>query len=87
MLSAHMKRLTVVILISIGALAASSAVALAHKTPFAWTASKARVVLQEESTIALPPDQREALDAELEALIAQFNVLFNTAADDQVSGA
>ncbi len=82
MLSAHMKHFTVVILVFIGALAASSAVALAHKTPFAWTASKARVVLQDESSIALPQDQREALDAELEALIAKFNVLFNTAADD-----
>ena len=39
-------------------------------------------MLQEESTIALPQDQREALDAELEALIEKFNVLFNTAADD-----
>ena len=69
MLRAHMKHFTLVILVSVGALAASAAVALAHSTPFAWTASKARVTLQDESTIALPQDQREALDAELEALL------------------
>jgi hypothetical protein len=79
---AHMKRAAIVILVSAGALAASAAVALAHNTPFAWTAPKARVVLQDEATIALPPAERVALDAELEALLDKFRLLLLTAQSD-----
>ena len=79
MLSAHMKHLGLVILVVLGALAASAAVALAHSTPFAWTASKARVVLQEEATIVLPDAERVALDAELEALLDKLRLLELTA--------
>ncbi len=81
MLSAHMKHLGLVILVSFGALAASAAVALAHNTPFAWTASKARVVLQEEATIVLPEAERVALDAELEALLDKLRLLELTAGE------
>jgi hypothetical protein len=65
--------------VSVGAFAASGAVALAHNTPFAWTASKARVTLQEEATIALPKADREALDVELDAVLDRLRLLKLTA--------
>ena len=77
-----MRRAALVILVSACALAASATVALAHSTPFAWTVSKARVTLQDEATIALPQDQREALDAELEATLDKFRLLLLTAQSD-----
>jgi len=77
-----MKRSTLVILVSIGTLAASTAVALAHTTPYAWTVPKARVLLQEGTTIRLPEAERQALDAELEALLDQFRLLRLTAQAD-----
>jgi hypothetical protein len=58
---------------------ACSAVALAHNTPYSWTAVKARVMLQEGTAICLPPDQRRALDAEIEALLDKFRPLKLTA--------
>jgi hypothetical protein len=75
----HMNRPIVVALVSAGALVASAAVALAHTTPYSWTVSKARVMLQEGTNINLPPDQRQALDAELEALLDKFRPLQLTA--------
>jgi hypothetical protein len=86
MLRGHMNRSLLVLLVSIGALAGSAAVALGHSTPYAWTASKARVVLQEGTNITLPADQRAALDAELEALIAKFRALFYTAREEPDQG-
>jgi hypothetical protein len=76
-----MRRAALVILVSACALAASATVALAHNTPFAWTASKARVVLQEETTIALPESERVALDAELEAVLDKLRLLELTAGE------
>jgi len=40
------------------------------------------VLLQEGTTIALPQEQRVALDAELEALLAKFRLLVLTAQSD-----
>jgi hypothetical protein len=67
------------IIIASAAALAGSAVALAHSTPYSWTAVKARVMLQEGTTIALPTEQRQALDAELEALLNKFRPLKLTA--------
>jgi hypothetical protein len=82
MLRTHMNRLTVVLLVSVGALVGPTAVALAHNTPYSWTVAKARALLQEGTTIALPADQRAALDAELEAQLKKFNGLLLAAQDD-----
>jgi hypothetical protein len=82
MLRTHMNRLTVVLLVSVGALVGSAAVALAHNTPSSWTVAKARVLLQDGTTITLPADQRAALDAELEAQLKKFNGLLLAAQDD-----
>ena len=82
MLGAHMNRLTALLLVSVGALVGSAAVALAHNTVSSWTVAKARVMLQEGTTIALPADQRAALDAELEAQLKKFNGLLLAAQDD-----
>jgi len=79
MMRGHMNRLIVVALVSVGALVASSAVALAHTTPYSWSVSKARVMLQEGTNISLPPDQRQALDAELAGWVAKFRPLLLTA--------
>jgi hypothetical protein len=79
MLRGHMNRSIVVVLVTIGALVASAAVALAHSTPYSWPVSKARVTLQEGTNIALPADQRAALDAELAAWLAKFGPLKLTA--------
>ena len=65
-------------LVSVAALA-GSAVALAHSTPHAWTAAKARVMLQERTNIALPEADRAALDAELESWLKKFRPLVLTA--------
>ena len=82
MLPPTMRRAALLILLSVGALGASAAVAIAHSTPFAWTASKARVVLQEEVVISLPNAEKEALDAELEATLDKFRLLLLTAQSD-----
>ena len=79
LLRGHMNRSIVVVLVSVGALVASAAVALAHSTPYSWPVSKARVMLQEGTNIALPADQRAALDAELAAWLAKFRPLLLTA--------
>jgi hypothetical protein len=70
---------TAFIIIASAAALAGSAVALAHNTPYSWTAVKARVMLQEGTNIALPTEQRRALDAELEALLDKFRPLKLTA--------
>lgn len=71
------------VLLVISVLAAASAsVAHAHSTPYSWTASKANVLLQDGTRIALPADQRASLDAELEALVVQFRRLAMIAGDD-----
>jgi hypothetical protein len=77
-----MNRSIVVLVVSVGTLVGSAAVALAHNTPYSWTVAKARVMIQEGTTIALPADQRAALDAELEAQLTKFNTLLLTARDD-----
>jgi hypothetical protein len=74
-----MNRSIVVVLVSVGALVGSAAVALAHSTPYSWSVSKARVMLQEGTNISLPADQRQALDAELAAWVAKFRPLLLTA--------
>jgi hypothetical protein len=74
-----MNRLLLVLLVSIAALVGSAAVALAHSTPYSWSVSKARVMLQEGTNISLPPDQRQALDAELAGWVAKFQPLLLTA--------
>lgn len=79
MLHDHMNRLTLVLLVFVGALLGSAAVALAHNTPYSWTVVKARVMLQEGTNVGLPPDQRQALDAELAAWLAKFRPLLLTA--------
>ena len=63
---------SVFIIIASAAALACSAVALAHNTPYSWSVVKARVMLQEGTNISLPPDQRRALDAEIEALLDKF---------------
>lgn len=77
-----MKRPVAVILVFAGALAASASLAFAHTTPFTWTASKARVMLQEGTNIALPDDQRAALDSEIESWLRTFRPLLLTAQAD-----
>jgi hypothetical protein len=74
-----MKRSTLVVLVSLSALLGTAAVALAHTTPHWWSASKARVNLQEETNVTLPADQRAALDAELAAWLVKFRPLLLTA--------
>ena len=78
-LRTHMNRSIVVVLVFVGALVGSAAVALAHSTPYSWSVSKARVMLQEGTNISLPPDQRQALDAELAAWLTKFRPLQLTA--------
>jgi hypothetical protein len=73
-----MRRSLLTIVISTAALA-GSAVALAHNTPYAWTVSRAQVMLQDSANIALPEAGRDALDAELTALINKFGPLQLTA--------
>jgi hypothetical protein len=77
MLAPIMRQLTLILTL-VGALVGAAA-AVAHSGPYAWTASKARVMLQEETTISLPQAERAALDAELEALLAKFRLLLLTA--------
>ena len=76
--AATMGRSAVVIGVSVATLAASAA-ALAHSTPYAWTVAKARVMLQEGTTIALPEADRIALDGELDAWRKKFGPLLLTA--------
>ena len=78
MLATTMKRSIALVIVFIAALVAS-AVALAHSTPYSWSVAKARVMLQEGTNIALPADQRAALDAELAAWVAKFQPLLLTA--------
>jgi hypothetical protein len=77
-----LNRSIVILLVSVGALVGSAAVALAHSTPYSWTVAKARVMLHEGTTIALPADQRATLDAELGAQLRKFNGLLLAARDD-----
>ncbi len=63
-----------IILVAAAALAGSAA-ALAHNTPYSWTVAKARVLLQEGTNIALPDAQKQELNAELEAQLANFRLL------------
>lgn len=79
MLAATMKRSIALVIVSTAVLAGSAAVALAHNTPYSWSVAKARVMLQEGTNIALPADQRAALDAELAAWLAKFGPLKLTA--------
>ena len=79
MLRCLMNRSVVVALVFVGALAASAAVAFAHSTPYSWSVSKARVMLQEGTNISLPADQRKALDAELAVWLGKFRPLQLTA--------
>ncbi len=74
-----MSRSIVVVLVSVGALAASAAVALAHNTPYSWSVAKAQFTLQDSTTIALPATERAALDAELDAWLKKFRPLLLTA--------
>jgi len=69
-----MRRSALVVLVSAGGLT-GSAVALAHSTPYAWTVPKARIMLQEGTTIGLPEAQRQELNAELETQLAKFRLL------------
>jgi hypothetical protein len=78
MLRANMRRFLLTVLVSAVALG-GSAVALAHNGPYSWTAAKAQVMLQEGTMIALPADQRAALEAELRGLLDQFRLLQLTA--------
>ena len=77
-----MKRSVAVTLASAGVLAVFASAALAHSTPFAWTVSKARVMLQEGTNVALPADERAALDAEIDAWLTKFRPLLLTAQAD-----
>jgi hypothetical protein len=77
-----MRRSIVLSVTAVVALTGSAAASQAHNTPFAWTASKARVVLQEEGAIAVPVAERQALDAELEAWLGKFRLLLLTAQSD-----
>ena len=79
MLAATVKRSIALVIVSTAVLAGSAAVALAHTTPHWWSVSKARVMLQEGTNLALPADQRAALDAELAAWLAKFRPLQLTA--------
>jgi hypothetical protein len=79
MLAATMKRSIALVLVSVAAVAGTAGVALAHTTPYWWSLSKARVMLQEGTNISLPADQRAALDAELGAWLAKFQPLLLTA--------
>ena len=74
-----MGRSVVAVLVCLGALIGSSAVAFAHTTPYSWSARKASLVLQEEVTITLPQAGRQGLEAELNAQLAKFRPLKLTA--------
>ena len=56
-------------------LAASATAAYGHVTKYAWTKGKAQVMLPDSATIALPPEVAGPLEAEINALLAQFNLL------------
>ena len=79
MLAATMKRSIALVIVSTAVLAGSAAVALAHSTPHWWAVSKARVMLQEGTNLALPADQRAALDAEIGDSLKQLRPLQLTA--------
>ena len=79
MLRTRMSRSVVALLVCVGALLGSSAVALAHTTPFSWSPVRARLILQEETTISLPQADRLALEAELNAQLAKFRPMKLTA--------
>ncbi len=71
------------VILVIGILAASASVAVAHNTRYAWTTTKAQVVLEYEATIALPPSLKASLTEELEIQLAQFKLLALTAQDER----
>jgi hypothetical protein len=77
-----MHRSVIVILASLGALAASATFALAHSTPYAWTVSKARVMLQEGTNVSLPEAERAALIAEAQGWLDKLRPLQLTAGSD-----
>ena len=79
MLRTRMTRSAVAAVVAVGALVGSSAVALAHTTPYSWSAATARVMLQEGATISLPSGQRQELDAELKTQLEKFRPLKLTA--------
>lgn len=74
-----MSRVVVALLVSVGALVGPAAVALAHTTPYSWSPAKARLLLQEETNITVPQDERLRFDAELKALLNKFRPLKLTA--------
>jgi hypothetical protein len=79
MLAVTMKRSIALAIISIAAVAVSAGVAFAHSTPYWWSVAKARVMLQEGTSVSLPADQRAALDAELADWLRKFQPLLLTA--------
>ena len=81
MLPATMGRSAFIIIASAAALA-GSAVALAHNTPYSWTVSKARVMLQEGTNIAPPADEKASLLAEVQGWLDKLRPLKQTAEED-----
>jgi hypothetical protein len=78
---AYMRRSVLIALVSTAALTATAA-ALAHITPYSWTASKAQIMLQDSTTIALPADQKASLAAEIQAWVDKLRPLKLTAEQD-----
>jgi hypothetical protein len=74
-----MKRPVAVMLLALGALAASATLAWAHGTAHSWTVTKARVMLQEGTNVALTADQRAAAGAEIDAWLTKLRPLLLTA--------
>ena len=78
---------TFIIVVAAAAALAGSAIALAHNSPYSWTVAKARVMLQESTSVALPEADRVALDAELDAWRMKFGQLLLIAQSEYIRSA
>jgi hypothetical protein len=58
-----------------GALLASTSIALARNTPWAWTPPKAAKVVRSDATVQLPPAEKAFLESELKQAVRLYRLL------------
>jgi hypothetical protein len=59
----------------VGALLASTSIALAHNTPWAWTQPKAARMVRSDATVQLPPTEKAFLESELKQAVRLYCLL------------
>jgi hypothetical protein len=59
----------------IGTLFASTSIALAHNTPWAWTQPKAAKMVRSDATVQLPPAEKAFLESELKQAVRLYCLL------------